>query len=59
MENNERVEVARQFCREVGEIGKKYNIKYNMSYFFVTEGASITCDSGCEAIKNARNNHIK
>ena len=41
---------ARDFCREVQNLGEKYN----MSYFFVTEGASCTKNNGNAAVRNAR-----
>ena len=46
---------AREFCSEV----KKLSQKYNLPVFMVTEGASVTNNNGCEAVKNARDNHIK
>ena len=46
---------AREFCSEV----KKLSEKYNRPVFMVTEGASVTNNNGCEAVKNARDNHIK
>ena len=48
-------EKAREFCSEV----KKLSEKYNLPVFMVTEGASVTNNDGCEAVKNARDNHIK
>ncbi len=41
---------ARDFCREVQKLGEKYD----MSYFFVTEGASCTKNDGNAAVRNAR-----
>ena len=41
---------AREFCLAV----KKLNEQFNMSFFFVTEGASITDNRGNEAVKHAR-----
>ena len=46
---------ARAFCSEVEKISKKYNLEY----FFVTEGASSTKVENCDAVRNARNNHIE
>jgi len=46
---------ARAFCSEVEKISKKYNLEY----FFVTEGASSTKVENCGAVRNARNNHIE
>lgn len=54
-ENNKKIEIARQFCQEVKDIAKKYNLPF----FVVTDGASATSNSGCVAVKNARDNHIK
>ena len=46
---------ARALCRDV----RKLADKYNMSFFFVTEGASAYNNmSNNEAIRNARNKHI-
>lgn len=46
---------ARNFCRDVKELAKKYNL----SFFVVTDGASATNNNDCEAVKNARDNHKK
>ena len=46
---------AREFCQKVKELAKEYNL----SFFVVTEGASAINNNGCEAVKNARDNHIK
>lgn len=46
---------ARRFCRDVQALGKKYEL----SYFFVTEGASCTMNNGNAAVRNARLNHEK
>ena len=46
---------ARAFCSEVKKISKKYNLEY----FFITEGASSTKVENCGAVRNARNNHIE
>ena len=48
-------EKAREFCTKVKELAKVYDL----SFFVVTEGASATSNNGCEAVKNARDNHIK
>ena len=46
---------ARSLCRDV----RKLADKYNMSFFFVTEGASAYNNmSNNEAVRNARNKHI-
>lgn len=49
----ERIEEAREFCREVKELAKKYDLPF----FVVTDGASATNNSNCEAVRNARENH--
>lgn len=55
--NNENAKInkAREFCQRVKELAKEYDL----SFFVVTEGASATNNDGCEAVKNARENHIK
>lgn len=49
------LEKARQFCKEVKELAKKYDLPF----FVVTSGASATSNNNCEAVRNARENHIK
>lgn len=46
---------AREFCQKVKELAKEYDL----SFFVVTEGASAISNNGCEAVKNARDNHVK
>lgn len=46
---------ARDFCRDVQKLGKKYGL----SYFFVTENASCTSNNGNPAVRNARLCHEK
>ena len=46
---------AQQFCQEVKELAKKYDLPF----FVVTEGASATQNKNCEAVANARKAHIK
>jgi hypothetical protein len=53
--NNKNVEKAREFCKEVKELAKKYDLPF----FVVTDGASAISNNGCAAVKNARDNHIK
>lgn len=53
MEN--KVIKAREFCKKVQILAKEYNLPF----FLVTDGASSTNNFGCEAVKNARENHIK
>lgn len=55
VKNDKKLENARKFCQEVKELAKKYGL----SFFVVTEGASTISNNGCEAVKNARDNHIK
>jgi len=51
----DKIDKAREFCIKVKELAKEYDL----SFFLVTEGASIINNNGCEAVKNARDNHIK
>ena len=44
---------AQQFCLEVKNLAKKYNLPF----FVVTEGASATCNKDCEAVFHARYAH--
>jgi hypothetical protein len=44
---------AREFCKKVKDLAKEYNLPF----FVVTDGASATDNNGCEAVKNARDNH--
>lgn len=53
--NEKEIEKARLFCSEVKKLAKKYDLPV----FMVTKGASITSNNGCEAVKVARENHIK
>lgn len=53
--NSEKIQKAREFCQEVKELAKKYNLPF----FVVTDGASAISNNGCLAVKNARDNHIK
>lgn len=55
MNNEEKIIKARQFCLEVTDLAKKYDL----SFFVVTEGASAINNTDCEAVKNARDNHKK
>lgn len=50
-----KVEKAREFCKEVREIANKYNFPF----FVVTDGPSAISNNGCEAVKNAREKHIE
>lgn len=44
-----------EFCKEVELLAEKYGL----SFFLVTEGASVTRNNNCEAIRAARLAHIK
>lgn len=55
VENKDKMIIARKFCKEVRELAKKYDLPF----FVVTNGASATSNNGCDAVKNARDNHIK
>ena len=55
MNKEVKIEKAREFCQKVKELAKEYDL----SFFVVTEGVSATSNNGCEAVKNARDNHIK
>lgn len=44
------IDKARNFCREVQRLGKKYK----MSYFFVTDGAFCVSNNGNPAVRHAR-----
>ena len=46
---------AQQFCQEV----KNLALKYGLSFFVVTEGASAIQNKNCEAVAHARQAHIK
>ena len=50
---NDKLKKARKFCIEVKELAKKYDLPF----FVVTDGASATNNTNCEAVKNARDNH--
>ena len=50
-----KLEKARRFCQDVRELAGEYELPF----FIVTDGASSTSNKGCEAVKYARDNHIK
>ena len=52
---DEKVLKAREFCRKVKDLAREYDL----SFFVVTEGASAISNNGCDAVKNARDSHIK
>lgn len=55
MDENEKITKAREFCQKVKELASVYELPF----FVVTDGASATSNNGCEAVKNARDNHIR
>lgn len=54
-ENNIKIIKAREFCEKVRLLANEYDLPF----FVVTDGASSTHNNGCEAVKIARDNHIK
>lgn len=50
-----KTEKAREFIAKVQELAKEMNV----SCFAVTDGASGYTNHGCEAVKHARQSHIK
>ena len=50
MTKEERLERARKFCKEVKLLAKEYDLPF----FLVTDGASITSNNNCEAVRVAR-----
>lgn len=52
---NEQLLKARELCSKV----KSLATTYDLPFFFVTDGASITNNNGCAAVRNARQNHEK
>ena len=46
---------ARKFCSDV----EKLALKYNLPFFVVTDGASMTRNKNCQAVSNARQKHIE
>lgn len=53
--DNEKIEKARKFCEKVRILASEYDLPF----FVVTDGASVTCNNGCEAVRVARENHTK
>lgn len=53
--NKDKIKLAREFCKEVAELAEKYGL----SFFMVTEGASIARNKGVEAVRHARECHEK
>ena len=53
--NEHRLLNARQFVSEVGCLAKKYDLPV----FVVTEGASLTSNKNCEAVRHARMCHVE
>ncbi len=52
---NKKIQKARELCQEV----KKLADKYNLEFFFITEGASCCNIKSNEAIRHARKEHEK
>ena len=50
-----KIEKAKNFCLEVEKLASKYGL----SFFLVTEGASMTRNKDCEAVSNARQCHME
>ena len=46
---------AQEFCLKVKQLAKEYNVPF----FVVTDGASATVNSDCEAVAHARCAHIQ
>lgn len=55
MTKEERLERARKFCKEVKLLAKEYDLPF----FLVTDGASITSNNNCKAVRVAIKNHIE
>lgn len=55
MDNNIKMAKAREFCEKVRILANECNLPF----FIVTDGASSTHNNGCEAVRIARDNHIK
>ena len=55
MKNEDKINKARSFCKEVKELA----LKYELPFFVVTDGASVTSNNNCEAVRVARKNHIE
>ena len=50
-----KIDKTQRFCLEVEKLASKYKL----SFFLVTEGASITRNNNCEPVSNARKAHIE
>lgn len=50
-----KIDKARELCSKVADLSKEYGL----SFFFVTEGASITRNNGCDAVRHAREAQIE
>lgn len=55
VKNMSKIEKARKMCTEIGELAKKYDLPV----FAVTDGASVTRNNGCEAVRYHREQQIK
>ncbi len=49
------IELARGICKKITELCNTYGV----DFFFVTPGASATRNHGSDAVRNAREAHIK
>lgn len=52
---NEKILKSRKLCQEVKELASKYNLEF----FFITEGASCCNIKTNEAVRHARKEHEK
>lgn len=55
LKNNTNITKAREFCEKVRTLANEYNLPF----FIVTDGAGSTNNNGYEAVRVARDNHIK
>ena len=56
MENKtEKLTKARQFCLAVERLASEYQLPF----FLVTDGASITRNKNCSAVEHARQKHVE
>lgn len=55
MKEDTQLTKAREFCEKVRILANEYDLPF----FIVTDGASSISNNGCEAVKIARENHIK
>ena len=55
MNHYTKIAKAREFCEKVRILAAEYDLPF----FIVTDGASSTHNNGCEAVRSARENHMK